>query len=412
LGTAQAALHPVPRCSEGRLAQWNKAASALPMIDVLQPALARIVPLWLATTTTAATPVIIATQTGLAPKGKGTEADLVRSSEFQRLTLPAAIAGIRALRPSMDETTVLVVGPEAEALSELRPKVTTRTNLDSVFIPKDGNPALEMAGAWKKADEWFGEITLKLRACVNSLKFSEIPKPCLECAENDSVDGRILSILARNDGAEMEKYGLDNPRFRMGVMRTLRTFIHKGLNTACIAYAMAYLLNSSAKLVSDAQMGWLVAAAPLDLQKVRHYARLSAGLENDRCGHDERIKMARRIVGIVGPGSEKDVSEEFGISAEHLTAGETDAVSRPSFTVLEKKEAPPPAAPHSHAHSGARAAKTHRLSAAEWTVELAKQLHSVPKEFIATCVAAGMRNADRIYDRYLKASQHSGWKSK
>ncbi len=365
--------------TQSRLAPWKKAAAALPIIDTVQVPLVKCKEMWTAVTGCKKTPLIISTrEKACAPAGE--IAIPPGPVNLERLEPATAIAGICALRQGDQTREVLVVGPEAEALSRVLRGINLDANLTRFYKP-NGGPSLEgLRLVCATALIWYGEITSKINATIQSVDLLAIPKSRWGGAGKDLSKAADLEIMLK-DGPEAfcERSGLKIETLLRAEKESKKSASTE-LETACNAYAIAYVLDCTSKLVSDDEMNGLSNILTFGMKKVRRYSSLAGSIPT--ADSITRQSIVARLVNMVGPGSEEEVRAEF-------------QVARPVFTVAEVKET-------------AAAPKAQRLSDEEQIAGIANALKEkdVPKEFIVKCFQDGMRNPEKIHEKYTRFKMH------
>lgn len=324
---------------------------------------------------------------------------MVSLAPSRRLDLAAAVEGIDALHPSFNATEVSVIGPEAEAFGEVRINVPTKVDINSLYKPKTGSSLEGVLLAHEVAAKWCVEMVSGLKAYIQAQDFQRLPQFCLRCAANDATDVIVVAELVKDGGAEFcRKHGLSIQKMRKAV-KAHKEILHKNLKVACSAYALAYLLNATAKIVSQAEMDGMVAAVALGIQNVRRYARLGTALLGQACSDLENI--ARKMITLVGVESEGEVRDEF-------------KVPRPAFVVVETKKVAPAAPPIVvQMHTAPPKAPVQRLSHPEKVAAIVNQLTEMhvaeipPTDFIGKWVRAGMLAPEKILAKYQDVRRHA-----
>lgn len=380
--------------TSSRLVPWKNAAAALPIIDTIQPAIANTPGLWMRTTGCTQTPLIIATRENIRPVETEGGAALVSLAPSRRLDMPAAIEGVGALRPSTNTTEVMVIGPEAEALGELHENLSTKAKIGDFYKPRNGSSIEGVELATKNALMWHIEMTDALRDYIMAENFASIPQACLRCAANDETEAAVVAALVKDGQAFCRDTGLD-PNSIKKMTKLHKEVLRCNLQKACSAYSIAYILNCTAKLVSDAEMDGMGAVARLGIKDVQRYGRLSSVLLNNGCS--DRESMVKKIIKIVGPESEDEVRDEFKAPKRKIVA--VEAVRAPEQRPPEqpvRNEAPPqPKAP------------VQRPAPEQQIAAIQKELPGVPLGFIAKWFGTGMRNPAKIRAKYDQVQQHA-----
>jgi hypothetical protein len=375
----------------GRLGPWNDALKALPILEALRPSL-KARPLWAGIRDSA---LVIATRDNVVPfepDGHGTPMALV-PERLPILDEPAAIAAIIALRPVSGSTGVSVIGLEGEALADLLAVVKPSAELGAIFVNEGGSSLRLIELARANALLWSKETLARMKAYLHANEFSELPASCLECASDIRMRTRenietLRHLIREKAGSFCKEHGLTVA----GYMSRIRQDLHERLGIACNAFRVGYLLRTAANVVSEAELGGLRAITEfgiVNVERYRHFSTAIAGADAE-----QREKMAKKIIRLVGRDCEEEVRGSFHAPAP--TPG----------VVVPWKAPPAPAAPA--APMAVRRAQVQRLSADEQVAAIAKELPDLPAGFIARWVKMGMRNPERIQDKYDRFLMHPG----
>jgi hypothetical protein len=373
---------------EGRLKPWKDAANAMPIMDVLRRPIALAPPLWIGKTGDGMTPVMIATRGDIKPADYvvRSEREIV-SVEFQRLDMASALAGIDALYPNNETMTVGIIGPEPDALDDVKGSIKTTGNLNYVYR-SEGRSLEGIIRACDNADNWHSDMSVGIRQYLQGKNLLELPATAVHCACLRVANDAEIDILI-NEGFQAFCDAKDITAVQLHrKLKGLKKDLLDDLHVACAASTMAYRLHSIAKLICDEDIAGFRAIGELGVRSIERYARYAALLGS--VDAHTREKVALKLIKLVGQGSEAEVRDEF-------------KVPKPVFVVVKKEVQAPPkeAEKPSVAVREERPAEPHvTLKEQVLTMARVKDLEGIPVGFIAECFRKGIRDADGIIEAF------------
>lgn len=367
------------------------------MMEALRTPLAVMPPLWVSFTAHPSRPVVLFTRDNINPADYDLRAVMAPSQPpTERLTQETAIAVVAALhcRQKGAETEMVVMGPEAEALVDLQPSVKTNTDITSLANPKGWQTPKKIGATCAIAEEWLEEMALGLKAYVRGRDLLSMPKSCVECACRDAYDAVALKVMVEQgiDGLCRE-FNLEY-RAVKGALKKHKEVLLRRLETACDAWAIAYVLHCTAKIVSPDEMTALARMARLGIADVESYCGMGDAI--GRVHGPQRERLARKIIAIVGNDAEEEVRGEFNTPRPALKlvqAPKEAAMEVPKPAPAQERldvPAPPPGKP----------------TLLEQVYRMAGELGGIPASFIARCFREGYRDQESIIEKFTSPFEH------
>ncbi len=392
---------------ESELARWNKAMAALPIMETLRqplkgsPTFGLVIP----GKNPGREPFPVILSTNLRTRFVSPETTLQPLNDAVMVDcLERLLQGCRG--PAL-------LGIEAEALDfALRtakmPKLETNTG------PKGENAAMRLGASYRHAAGWYERTITELKTKFGNKIAARVPLDEYGCKGSESLtQHRILSSIMKNvpDG-RVDGKQLDMPKLRVMMEKHMVDFASE-LGVACRASVVCSILDAAASIISRAEMEGLRHLQRIGEKSVRKYMFYLSSLGKAATQGAERDELHRKLKKVLPPEAYSQLSAELGMAGgvtrqpafrpggwirmrlERLAAMlrlpkkkrvVELAVARPAAVV--EVHAPAPKAPRQ------------RLSPEQQTAAIAKELPDVPREFIARCMAKGMRNPFRIGNKY------------